>query len=77
MSSEEKEPFDSAEEGTTPYHEQIDAFTIELDNLIARFMNEFDLHMETIVGCLEIAKNSVSDPMVIDLGSEMLEEEDE
>lgn len=76
MSSEEKEPFDSAEEGT-PYHEQIDAFTIELDNLIARFMNEFDLHMETIVGCLEIAKNSVSDPMIIDLGSEMLGEEEE
>ena len=40
-------------------------------------MNEFDLHMETIVGCLEIAKNSVSDPMIIDLGSEMLGEEEE
>jgi hypothetical protein len=76
MSSEEKEPFDSAEKGT-PYHEQIDAFTIDLDNLIARYLNEFDLHMETILGCLELAKNSVSDPMIIDLGSEMLGEEEE
>jgi hypothetical protein len=76
MPFEEEKPLDSAEEGT-PYHEQIDAFTMDLDNLIARYLNEFDLHMETIVGCLEVAKNSISDPMIIDLGSEMLEEEDE
>jgi len=76
MSVEEEEPIDPTEEGT-PYHEQIDAFTMDLDNLIARYLNEFDLHMETIVGCLEIAKNSVSDPMIIDLGSEMLGEEEE
>ena len=53
MPFEEEEPLDSAEEGT-PYHEQIDAFTMDLDNLIARYLNEFDLHMETIVGCLEV-----------------------
>ena len=75
MSFEEKESSDPTEEETTPYNEQIDAFTMDLDNLIARYLNEFDLHMETIVGCLEIAKNSVSDPMIIDLGSDMLEGE--
>ena len=76
MSSEEKKPSDPAQEGT-PYHEQIDAFSMDLDNLIARYLNEFDLHMETIVGCLEMAKNSVSDPMIIDMGSDMLEGEEE
>jgi hypothetical protein len=76
MSFEKEESSDPAET-ETPYHEQIDAFTIDLDNLIARYLNEFDLHMETIVGCLEMAKNSVSDPMIIDLGQEMLGDEEE
>lgn len=76
MSFEKEESSDPAEK-ETPYHEQIDAFTIDLDNLIARYLSEFDLHMETIVGCLEMAKNSVSDPMIIDLGQEMLGDEEE
>ena len=38
------------------YGDQIDAFDIELTNLISRFQHEFDLHLTTIVGILEEKK---------------------
>ena len=76
MCTEEEESNHSAEE-ETPYHEQVDAFTIELDKLVTRFRNEFDLHLETIIGCLECCKSELSQPMLIDMGSEMLEEEED
>ena len=57
------------------YHEQVDAFSIELENLISRFQNEFDLTLETMVGCLECTKVVLSQPMIIDMGSEILEED--
>jgi hypothetical protein len=38
------------------YGDQIDAFDIELTNLISRFQHEFDLHLTTIVGVLEEKK---------------------
>tara|TARA_B100000963_G_scaffold350817_1_gene361572 strand:- start:1549 stop:1791 length:243 start_codon:yes stop_codon:yes gene_type:complete len=75
MCFKEEESEHSAEE-ETPYHEQIDAFTIELDNLITRYRNEFDLHLETLIGALEMAKTVLLQPMEIDLGSEMLDEDD-
>ena len=34
-------------------HEQTDAFTFALDNLIDRYLAEFDLGIHTIVGVLE------------------------
>ena len=37
-------------------HEQIDAFSTELDNLISRHTAEFDLDMHTIIGVLESKK---------------------
>ncbi len=78
MHYEEEEPQDAAKEEVKPmpYHEQVDSFTIELDNLIVRYRNEFDLTLETMIGCLEVAKNTLSNPMMIDLGAEMLEEDE-
>ena len=38
------------------HHEQIDAFSLELDNLISRHSAEFDLDMHTIIGVLESKK---------------------
>jgi hypothetical protein len=59
------------------YHEQVDAFTFELENLIERFSSEFDLTRETMVGCLFTSMQLLGTPMVMDLGSEILEEDGE
>jgi len=59
------------------YHEQVDAFSMELDNLIERYQQEFDLTVETMVGCLECTKTALAQPMIIDMGGEMLEDDDE
>ena len=77
MSDQEKEQEDSAKKKLMEYHEQVDAFTFELDNLITRFQNEFDLTRETMVGCLFTSMQFLGTPMIMDMGSEMLEEEDE
>ena len=37
-------------------HEQTDAFTFALDNLVDRYIAEFDLGLHTIVGVLEDKK---------------------
>ena len=37
-------------------HEQTDAFTFALDNLVDRYLAEFDLGIHTIVGVLEDKK---------------------
>ena len=37
-------------------NEQTDAFVMELDNLVARFVREFDINTYTIVGVLEDKK---------------------
>jgi hypothetical protein len=42
------------------YGDQIDAFDIELTNLIDRFQREFDLHATTIVGVLEEKKVEIA-----------------
>mgnify|MGYP005677846615 FL=1 len=78
MYSQEEESDDAAEKKVSmPYHEQVDAFNIDLDNLITRYRNEFELTLETMIGCLEVAKVSISDPMIMDLGRELLGEEEE
>lgn len=77
MHYQEEEPEDSTETKVASYHEQVDAFSMELDNLINRFHNEFDLTLETMVGCLECAKTAIAQPMIIDMGSEMLEDGEE
>jgi hypothetical protein len=77
MRNEKKESNDSAEEREIPYHEQVDAFSIDLDNLITRYQNEFDLTLETMIGCLEVTKTTLCDPMIMNLGCEMLDDAEE
>ncbi len=38
---------------------QTDSFMFDLDNLIRRYQQEFDINDQTIVGCLEFAKLTV------------------
>ena len=35
------------------FNEQTDAFTFELDNLVDRYINDFDINIYTILGVLE------------------------
>lgn len=77
MSDEEKEQEDSTQKKVMEYHEQVDAFTFELDNLIERFQKEFDLTRESMVGCLFTAMQFLGTPMIMDMGSEMLEDGEE
>ena len=45
---------------------QIDAFYSELDKLIDRFRNEFDLSVAAVIGCLELAKLDIYRDEVLD-----------
>lgn len=77
MCAKEKESDDSAEKKVSmPYHEQVDAFTFDLEALISRYSSEFELTRETMVGCLFTSMQVLGTPMIMDLGSEMLEEDD-
>ena len=48
------------------YDEQTDAFIFELDNLVKRFKDEFDVNTYTIAGVLEAKKQDVLLEMGID-----------
>ena len=63
---------------TTPYVDQIDLFNNDLQNLIYRYKSEYDLHDETLIGCIEASKLAVMDSLTIDFGSEIdLDDEEE
>ena len=55
------------------YDEQADAFAGELDQLVDRFRNEFDLLDETMVGILHARIVALSTPTEWDLGDDMLD----
>jgi hypothetical protein len=76
MHNEEEEQKDATQKKVMEYHEQVDAFTFELENLIERFSSEFDLTRETMVGCLFTSMQFLGTPMVMDLGADMLEEDE-
>lgn len=77
MYKQEEESNDATkEEEELTYHEQVDAFTNDIEALIHRYAMEFDLTRETMIGCLECQKVILADPMIIDLGSEMIDDED-
>lgn len=42
------------------HYEQIDAFTYELQSLILRFKQEWDLPLESIVGAIEFVKSEIA-----------------
>ena len=43
------------------FYEQTDAFTFELDNLIERYMREFDINAYTIIGVMESKQKELID----------------
>jgi hypothetical protein len=62
---------------TTPYEDQIDLFNNDLQNLIYRYKSEYDLHDETLIGCIEASKLSVIDSFTIDFEDDIdLDNED-
>ena len=40
-------------DGPRDYDEQTDAFRIDLDNLVYRYIDEFDINTFVMVGCLQ------------------------
>lgn len=77
MCAKEKESDDSAKkEIGMEYHEQVDAFTNDIENLISRYHSEFTLTRESMIGCLFSSMQLLGTPMIMDLGSEILEDED-
>ena len=56
---------------TTSYVDQIDLFNNDLQNLIYRYKSEYDLHDETLIGCIEASKLAVMDSLTMDFGSEI------
>jgi hypothetical protein len=53
------------------YEKQIDLLNNDLANLIYRYKSEYDLHDETIIGCIEACKLIVLESTVIDFESDM------
>jgi hypothetical protein len=63
---------------TTPYEDQIDLFNNDLQNLIYRYKSEYDLHDETLIGCIEASKLAIIDSFTIDFEGDIdLEDDDE
>ena len=57
-------------------NDQTDSFMFDLDNLIRRYQQEFDLNDQTIVGALEFAKLTVLTDADIIFSPEDLDEDD-
>jgi len=57
-------------------NDQTDSFMFDLDNLIRRYQQEFDLNDQTIVGALEFAKLTVLTDAEIIFSPEDLDEDD-
>jgi len=53
-------------------NDQTDVLQFELNNLVAKFQQEFDLNAQTIIGCLEVTKLD----LITDFGVEFLPDED-
>ena len=59
-------------------NDQTDSFQFDLDNLIRRYQQEFDLNDQTIVGALEFAKLTVlTDADILFSPEDVLDPEDE
>jgi len=54
------------------HDDQTDVLQFELNNLLVKFQQEFDLNSQTIIGCLEIAKLD----LITDFGVEFIPEEE-
>lgn len=58
-------------------NDQTDSFMFDLDNLIRRYQQEFDLNDQTIVGALEFAKLTVLTDAEIIFSPEDLDQDDD
>ena len=58
-------------------NDQTDSFMFDLDNLIRRYQQEFDLNDQTIVGALEFAKLTVLTDAEIIFSMEDIDEDDD
>ena len=58
-------------------NDQTDALMFDLDNLIRRYQQEYDLNDQTIVGALEFAKLTVLTDAEIIFSMEDIDEDDD
>jgi len=58
-------------------NDQTDAFMFDLDNLIRRYQQEYDLNDQTLVGALEFAKLTVLTDAEIIFSPEDLDEDED
>jgi hypothetical protein len=61
------------------YNEQTDALAMELGSLITRYLKEFDLNIQTIVGVLEEKKFDLLEggTMLFEFDDDILNEDDD
>ena len=61
------------------YNEQTDALAIELGSLVTRYLKEFDLNIQTIVGVLEEKKFDLLEggTMLFEFDDDILNEDDD
>ena len=61
------------------YNEQTDALAMELGSLITRYIKEFDLNIQTIVGVLEEQKFDLLEggTMLFEIDEDSLSEDDD
>ena len=58
--------------GPRDYDEQTDAFRFDLDNLVQRYLDEYDINTFVMIGALEEKVKELIDAGNSDLGDEML-----
>jgi len=61
--------------GPNDYNEQTDAFRFELDDLVERYLEEFDINTITMIGALREKMQELIDFGNCDMGDEMLNNE--
>jgi len=63
--------------GPRDYDEQTDSFRMDLENLIYRYIDEYDINTFVMIGALQEQIQELINAGNSDLGDEMLEEYDE
>jgi hypothetical protein len=61
--------------GPRDYDEQTDAFRFELDDIVGRYQQEFDINTFVMIGALQEKIKELIDAGNCDMGDEMLRDE--